>query len=147
MLQRTNGRLWILVALSISVATLAAPAKAQVELIVRVADEGGETVKALLDDPAAARSDLLRGVEGVRRALPVDDGRSRERSEEWRARVFVLTFPDSAAYREAQARFEATSGVAYTQANGLYYLDAVQPGFEDGDLLDGDLLDGDLLDG
>ncbi|MEO0742989.1 MAG: S8 family serine peptidase, partial [Bacteroidota bacterium] len=138
MLQRTNGRLWILVALSISVATLAAPAKAQVELIVRVADEGGETVKALLDDPAAARSGLLRGVEGVRRALPVDDRRSRERSEEWRARVFVLTFPDSAAYREAEARFEATSGVAYTQANGLYYLDAVQPGFEDGDPLEGE---------
>ncbi|MEL6772899.1 MAG: S8 family serine peptidase, partial [Bacteroidota bacterium] len=111
---------------------------AQVELIVRVADEGGETVKALLDDPASARSGLLRGVEGVRRALPVEDRRSRERGEEWRARVFVLTFSDSAAYREAQARFEATSSVAYTQANGLYYLDAVQPGFEDGDPLEGE---------
>ncbi|CAN5539483.1 hypothetical protein BH23BAC4_BH23BAC4_15670 [soil metagenome] len=127
---------WLLASISI--------AQAQVELIVRVADDGGEVVleqlslmSEMAESPEMA-ADLpqdatifFERVMEVRRPLErahasVPDG--RRRTDHWTGRVFTLTFPDSTSMRSALAEWENRPGVAYAQANGAYRLDMLPAG-------------------
>ncbi|MEM8598705.1 MAG: S8 family serine peptidase [Bacteroidota bacterium] len=97
----------------------------QAELIVRVADEGGEALTAILEGGDLTRSALLEEASRVRPALRTSPSQARRGERDWRDRVYVVTYADSASWRAARARFAQTDGVLYTQANGLYTLDRV----------------------
>ncbi|MEM8559302.1 MAG: S8 family serine peptidase, partial [Bacteroidota bacterium] len=142
----TTLRWCVMLALVSGVGIASSPARAQVdtqtdaagpvELIVRVseadaASDAGVTVEAVLrGEESSLRTTLLRDVTGVRSAFPERPVALRQ-SADWRDRVYLVSYPDSAALVAAQARWSDEPGVAYVQRNGTYTLDAVQPAVED----------------
>jgi hypothetical protein len=108
-------------------ALLLAPcaARAQVEVIVRLADDAGADLAAAMTGAGkrGAFAGLFEAVSGVRSVFGHAAAGKRAGAP---FAAFVLTVADSSAFEAVRARWAAHPGVAYAQANHRYRLD----GFE-----------------
>ena len=105
-------------------------AEQPVELIVRVDDGEGALQVALEDASRAAEAGRrlpqaeARGAQAVRPLVPET---ARSRPPRFADRVFVLTYPDSAAWRAGRAAWQEATGVGYVQGNEPFRLDQAVP--------------------
>lgn len=96
--------------------------RAQVELIVQVTDDAPSALRTALGggDRAGALFDAVTAVHPVLRA------RAAGKRSGPLARTFVLSLPDSAAFRALRDRWQAAAGVAFAQPNHRYRIDGAR---------------------